>query len=90
MAEGTDFWSSHSTLKTLKDKAIQYINQYEHRVKMLEKNPRTGCGNQVIEVKGLFRHYDPLKTLTSQDMEVMLQNTLSPCSESATHSSTTN
>jgi hypothetical protein len=72
MAEGTDFWSSHSALKNLRDKAIQYINQHEHRVKILEKIPRTGCGNQVIEVKGLFRHYDPLKTLTSQDMEVLV------------------
>ncbi len=53
MVEGTEFssWSSHSFLKSVKDKAFQYINQYEHRVKVLEKNPSTGCGNQVIEVK---------------------------------------
>ena len=74
MPDGTDFWTSHSTLKALKDKAIHYAKQVEHRVRLLEKNTRSGCGEQVMEVKGLIREWDASKSLQNQAFDGIIMD----------------
>ena len=74
IADNTEFWSSHSKLKPLQENAILYCKQVEHRARLLEKTPRNGCGDQLIEVKGLIRAWDPTKSLPNQNFEAIILN----------------
>ena len=74
MPDGTDFWTSHSVLKSMKEKAMEYAKQVDHRAKLLEKNTRCGCGQQVVEVKGLIRQWDPLVSLQNQTFDAIIMD----------------
>jgi hypothetical protein len=73
-SDGTEFWISHSVLKALKEKAMEYAKQVEHRAKLLEKKFRCGCGQQVVEVKGLISQWDASKSLQNQTFDATIMD----------------
>ena len=74
IADKTDFWTSHTHLGELKERANIYAKCVEHRARLLEKCPRisTGCLTQKIKLKGLIRDWDPMKSLQNQFFDEIL------------------
>ncbi len=44
--DGTDFRTLHSVLKAIKEKAIEYAKQVEHRAKLPEKSTGADVGSK--------------------------------------------
>ena len=62
------FWSCHAQIKSLQPKFKEYLQEFEHRVSILQETPRTGTTAQTQEVIGMFIEYDASKGLQNQAM----------------------
>ncbi len=60
------YWNYHNIAKSLKGKVETYVEEYKHRVGILQHTPRAAV-EQEQEVVGLFRTYDAGASFTNQD-----------------------
>ncbi len=61
------FWDFHAIAKTSQENVATYLKEVKHRLALLHKDPRIGCGSQTQSVMGLFINYDAKKSLQNQE-----------------------